>query len=69
MILRTYERCSTVGRNRLTRSVNFLAVGDRMEASLTASGGSRTLFWKINTFGELALMVEGIEVHGDIYRG
>ena len=61
MILRTYERYSATGGNRLTLSVSILAVGDRMEVSLTTSGGSQALFWKINTFGESAFMDKAAE--------
>ncbi|WP_062304800.1 DUF6054 family protein [Demequina subtropica] len=38
MLLRTYERYSMTGSNRLTLSVSILAVGDRMEVALTTSG-------------------------------
>lgn len=61
MILRTYERYSMTGGNRLTLSVSILAVGDRMEVALTTSGGSQGVFLKINTFGESAFMDKAVE--------
>ena len=61
MILRTYERYSMTGGNRLTLSVSILAVGDRMEVALTTSGGSQGVFLKFNTFGEGAFMDKGLE--------
>ena len=61
MIVRTYERYSMTGGNRLTLSVSILAVGDRMEVALTTSGGSEAMFFKINRFGEDAFMEKGLE--------
>ncbi|WP_084079266.1 DUF6054 family protein [Demequina sp. NBRC 110057] len=68
LILRTYERYSMTGGNRLTLSVSILAVGNRMEVALTTSGGSQAVFWKVNTFGEEAFMTHGlraVEVFAD----
>ena len=56
LIVRTYERYSVAGGNRLTLSVSILAVGDRMEVALSTSGGSEAVFFKINRFGEDAFM-------------
>ena len=61
LIVRTYERYSMTGGNRLTLSVGILAVGDRMEVALTTSGGSEAIFIKINRFGEDAFMAKGLE--------
>ena len=61
MILRTYERYSMMGGNRVTLSVSILAVGDQMGVALTTSGGSEAVFFKVNTFGEEAFMDKGIE--------
>jgi hypothetical protein len=69
MILRTYERYSMTGGNRLTLSVSILAVGDRMEVALTTSGGSQGVFFKINTFGESAFMDKGLEAVDCFSRG
>jgi len=69
MILRTYERYSMTGGNRLTLSVSILAVGDRMEVALTTSGGSQGVFLKFNTFGEGAFMDKGLEAVDSFPRG
>ena len=61
VVLRTYERYSVTGSNRVTLSVTILAVGDRLEVALTTSGGSEALFFKINTFGESAFMDKAVE--------
>ncbi|PKQ26397.1 MAG: hypothetical protein CVT64_04755 [Actinobacteria bacterium HGW-Actinobacteria-4] len=61
MILRTFERYSLTGGNRLTLSVSTLAVGDRLEVALTTSGGSQAVFFKVNVFGEQAFMARAIE--------
>jgi hypothetical protein len=61
MILRTYERYSMTGSNRVTLSVSILAVGTTMDVALTTSGGSEALFFKINYFGEAAFMDKATE--------
>ncbi|WP_255372178.1 DUF6054 family protein [Demequina sp. NBRC 110053] len=61
MIVRAYERYSMTGSNRVSLSVSILAVGDRMEVSLTTSGGSEAVFFKLNIFGEQAFMDRAIE--------
>jgi hypothetical protein len=69
MTLRTYERYSMTGGNRLTLSVSILAVDDQMEVALTTSGGSQGVFFKINTFGESAFMDKGLEAVDGFSRG
>ncbi|GIG53892.1 DUF6054 family protein [Demequina activiva] len=69
MILRTYERYSMTGSNRVTLSLSILAVGAQMEVSLTTSGGSEALFFKINTFGEAAFMDKAIEAIDGFHGG
>lgn len=61
VILRTYERYSVTGGNRLTMSVTILAVAERLEVALATSGGSQGVFFKINKFGEEAFMDRGVE--------
>ena len=69
MVVRTYERFSALGGNRLTLSASILAVGDRMEVCLTTSGGSQAVFWKVNTFGEEAFLTKGVEAVESFARG
>ena len=61
MLLRTYERYSMTGGNRVTLSVSILAVGEQLEVALTTSGGSQAVFFKINIFGEEAFMAKAKE--------
>ncbi len=56
LILRTYERYSVSGGNRLTLNVAILAVGSDLKVALTTSGGSRAVFFKVNTIGEETFM-------------
>jgi hypothetical protein len=56
MVVRVYERYSTLGGNRVSLSVSVLAVGQQMEVSVITSGGSTAMFWKVNTFGEDAFL-------------
>jgi hypothetical protein len=56
MVVRVYERYSTLGGNRVSLSVSVLAVGQQMEVSVITSGGSTAMFWKVNTFGEEAFL-------------
>ena len=56
MIVRTYERYSMAGGNRLTLSVSMLAADGKVDVALTTSGGSQAIFFKINRFGEDAFM-------------
>ncbi len=64
MVLRTYERYSLMGGNRVTLSVSILAVGDAMEVALTTSGGSQAVFLKVNTVGEETFMQKALEAVG-----
>ena len=61
MLVRTYERYSMTGGNRVTLTASILAVGDTLEVALTTSGGSQAVFFKINIFGEEAFMQQGIQ--------
>lgn len=69
MIVRTYERYSATGGNRLTLSLSILSVGNQMEVALTTSGGSQAVFWKVNTFGEGAFMDKGLDAIDSFPRG
>lgn len=52
MVVRTYERYSASGGNRLSLTLSVLAVGDRLSLSVVTAGGSRAMFVKINNLGE-----------------
>ena len=68
MVVRTYERYSALGGNRLSLTVSMLAVGDRIEISAITSGGSQAMFWKVNTFGEESFLAKADEAIR-AYRG
>jgi hypothetical protein len=52
MVVRVYERYSAFGGNRVSLSVSVLAVGDQLAISAITSGGSRAVFFKLDTVGE-----------------
>ncbi len=61
MVVRTYERFSMAGSNRVSLSVSILEVGDQLKVALSTAGGSQAVFWKVNTFGEEAFMQKGLQ--------
>ena len=68
MVVRTYERYSALGGNRLSLTFSILAAGDQMKVSAITAGGSQAVFWKVNTFGEEAFLARADEaIRG--YRG
>lgn len=56
MLVRSYERYSMWGGNRVSLTVSILAVGDALAVSLVTAGGSEAVFWKVNTIGENSFM-------------
>ena len=54
LVVRTYERYSAMGGNRVSLNVAVMAVGAQLAVTMTAAGGSEAMFFKINTFGEEA---------------
>jgi len=60
LVVRTYERFSMAGSNRVSLSVSILEVGDQLKVALSTAGGSQAVFFKINTFGEEAFMQKGL---------
>jgi CMP-2-keto-3-deoxyoctulosonic acid synthetase len=62
MLVRVYERYSALGGNRVSLCVCVLAVGDQMTVSAVSSGGSRAVFWKINTAGETSFLRQAVAV-------
>jgi hypothetical protein len=61
MVVRVYERYSAVGGNRVSLCISVLAVGTEMAVSATTAGGSRAMFWKLNTFGESAFLERAVD--------
>ena len=55
--VRVFERYSAFGGNRLSLNVTLFQVGDGpIKISAISSGGSQTVFLKVNTFGETAFL-------------
>lgn len=54
--VRVFERYSYMGGNRVSLSVTLFGNGDTIHLSAITSGGSRAMFFKINTFGEEAFL-------------
>lgn len=61
MIVRTYERYSALGGNRVSLCISMLSVGDQIALSAVSSGGSEAMFFKVNTFGEEAFLQRAVE--------
>ncbi len=54
--VRVYERYSWTGGNRLSMTLTLFGEGDRLILSAITSGGSNTMFFKMNTIGEDAFL-------------
>jgi len=50
--VRVYERFSYMGGNRVSLNVTLLDDGQRVFLSAITAGGSKAVFFKINTIGE-----------------
>jgi hypothetical protein len=61
MVVRTYERFSALGGNRVSLCVSILSLGERMALSVVAAGGSKAVFLKVNTFGEEAFLSRAVQ--------
>lgn len=54
--LRVYERYSYFGGNRTSMAITIVGSNNRYLVSAVTSGGSRAMFFKINTVGENAFL-------------
>lgn len=59
MVVRAYERYSAMGGNRVALTVSILAAGGQLAVSMVATGGSRAMFFKVNTLGESSFLDRG----------
>ncbi|MDE6579681.1 MAG: hypothetical protein K2K41_04025 [Ruminiclostridium sp.] len=50
--VRTYERYSYFGKNRVSLSITLVESNGRIFISAITTGGSQAMFFKINTIGE-----------------
>ncbi len=62
--VRVFERYSWIGGNRVSLSVTFFGHDGDVRVSAIASGGSRAVFSKVNTFGEEAFLEKLDEIMG-----
>jgi hypothetical protein len=59
MVVRAYERYSAMGGNRVALTVSILEAGGRLAVSMVSTGGSRAMFFKVNTLGETSFLDRG----------
>jgi hypothetical protein len=52
MIVRTYERYSGFSGSRVSLTFAILSVGQQLGVSAVSTGGSRAMFFKMDTVGE-----------------
>ncbi|MCA1981930.1 MAG: DUF6054 family protein [Nocardioides sp.] len=69
LVVRTYERYSAMGGNRVSLNVAVMAVADQLAVTMTAAGGSEAMFFKINTFGEEAFLQKAVDALAGFGRG
>ena len=63
---RVYERYSMIGGNRVSLNITLLGNEQELFISAITSGGSKAIFFKINTFGEdafLELLIKAVETY------
>jgi len=60
LAVRTYERYSAFGGNRVSLNLSVLAVGDKLALTVATAGGSQAMFFKMNTVGEETFLDKAI---------
>ncbi|MCL2509233.1 MAG: DUF6054 family protein [Oscillospiraceae bacterium] len=60
--VRVYERYSYMGGNRVSLNVTLLGDGGQLFLSAITSGGSKAVFFKINTLGEEAFLQHIVDI-------
>ena len=61
MVVRVYERYSASGGNRVSLSISILCVGEDLAVSAITSGGSRAMFFKLNSVGEETFLDRAVD--------
>lgn len=56
LAVRVYERYSMIGGNRVSMNISVLNHNDMIYICAITSGGSKAVFFKMNTFGESAFL-------------
>jgi hypothetical protein len=59
-VVRVYERYSALGGNRVSLNISVLAIGDQLAVSAISSGGSRAVWFKVNTLGESSFLTQAV---------
>ncbi len=54
--VRVFERYSMIGENRVSMNLTLFGSGGTIRLSAITSGGSKAVFFKINTWGEEAFL-------------
>lgn len=71
LAVRVYERYSMAGGNRVSLNITLIGDGQKLFVSAITSGGSKAIFFKINTIGEnafLELCSESVEKYISQYQ-
>ena len=69
---RVYERYSWFGGNRVSMTVSILGYQNQLFVSVITAGGSKALFFKVNTLGEEAFLHKAVQILQDypcLYQG
>ena len=64
--VRMYERYSAMGGNRVAMCLTLAGEGNRLHLTAITAGGSRAMFFKMNTWGEEAFLDTLAEVVNDL---
>ncbi len=54
--VRVYERYSMIGGNRVSLNITLIGNGNHLFLTAITSGGSKALFLKVNTMGEISFL-------------
>ena len=65
--IRAYERYSYLGNGRVSMNITLFQTDDRIFVSVTSTGGSQAVFFKINRIGENSFL-DTIRPTVDSYR-
>jgi len=66
--VRVFERYSMIGGNRVSLAITLIGNGNDLFISLITSGGSKAVFFKINTVGEESFLQCAIDIVDEYYR-
>ena len=60
--VRVYERHSIIGGTRVSLAITLIGNGDELFVTAISSGGSRAVFFKINTLGENSFLQRAVDI-------